>query len=76
MAVRMTKPWTELTPASVSALSGQLGVYQLADASDSVVMIGFAGGRSLGFPRGAPLWAQRVSVAISASVNERSFSNA
>ncbi len=47
MAVRMTKAWAALTPENVKALTGQLGVYQLADASDHVVMIGFAGGRSL-----------------------------
>jgi hypothetical protein len=47
MAIRMEKPWTELTPEGVKALPGQLGVYQLADAEGRVVYIGFAGGRSL-----------------------------
>jgi hypothetical protein len=47
MAIRMEKPWTELTPEAVAALPGQLGVYQLADAEGRVVYIGFAGGRSL-----------------------------
>ena len=47
MAIRMEKPWIELTPAAVKALPGQLGVYQLADAAGQVVQIGFAGGRSL-----------------------------
>ncbi len=47
MAVRMTKAWQPLTADAVKALTGQLGVYQLADAADRVVMIGFAGGRSL-----------------------------
>ncbi len=47
MAVRMTKAWTPLEPAAVKKLSGQLGVYQLADAKGDVVFIGFAGGRSL-----------------------------
>ena len=47
MAIRMEKPWTELTPETVKALPGQLGVYQLADAEGRVVYIGFAGGRSL-----------------------------
>lgn len=47
MAIRMTKPWIELTPTHVAKLSGQLGVYQLADAMGEVVYIGFAGGRSL-----------------------------
>ena len=47
MAIRMTKPWLELTPENVKRLTGQLGVYQLADEADKVVAIGFAGGRSL-----------------------------
>lgn len=47
MAIRMTKPWQPLTPEAVRKLPGQLGVFQLADASGHVVFIGFAGGRSL-----------------------------
>jgi hypothetical protein len=47
MAIRLEKPWIELTPEAVKALPGQLGVYQLADADGRVVYIGFAGGRSL-----------------------------
>ena len=47
MAVRMEKPWIDLTPEAAKALPGQLGVYQLADAEGRVVYIGFAGGRSL-----------------------------
>ena len=47
MAIRMTKPWTLLAPETVKKLSGQLGVYQLADAKGDVVFVGFAGGRSL-----------------------------
>jgi hypothetical protein len=47
MAIRLAKPWIELTPEAVRALPGQLGVYQLADAEGRVVYIGFAGGRSL-----------------------------
>ena len=47
MAIRMEKPWTELTAEAVAALPGQLGVYQLADAEGRVVYIGVAGGRSL-----------------------------
>ena len=47
MAIRLEKPWIELTPQAVKALPGQLGVYQLADAQGQVVYIGFAGGRSL-----------------------------
>jgi hypothetical protein len=47
MAIRMTKPWLDLTPENVKRLTGQLGVYQLADEAGTVVAIGFAGGRSL-----------------------------
>jgi hypothetical protein len=47
MALRMTKPWIDFTAATVKALPGQLGVYQLADAAERIVYIGFAGGRSL-----------------------------
>ena len=47
MAIRLEKPWTELTAEAVKALPGQLGVYQLADAEGRIVYIGFAGGRSL-----------------------------
>jgi len=39
MAVRMEKPWIDLTPEAAKALPGQLGVYQLADAAGRVVYI-------------------------------------
>ena len=47
MAIRLEKPWIELTAEAVKALPGQLGVYQLAEAEGRVVYIGYAGGRSL-----------------------------
>ena len=47
MPIRLTKPWLPLTADRVQRLTGQLGVYQLADAAGTVVKIGFAGGRSL-----------------------------
>ena len=47
MAIRMDKPWIELTPETVRVLPGQLGVFELADPQGHVVAIGFAGGRSL-----------------------------
>lgn len=47
MAVRITKPFTPLTPEEVDRLPGSLGVFELADAAGRVVRIGFAGGRSL-----------------------------
>ena len=52
MAIRMTKPWIALNAENVKKLPGQLGVYQLADAQDRIVYIGFAGGRSLFGVRG------------------------
>ena len=47
MAIRMTKPFTPLGPETMQKLTGQLGVFQLADAEGRVVYIGFAGGRSV-----------------------------
>lgn len=47
MAIRMTKPFTPLGADTVKKLSGQLGVFQLADTQGNVIYIGFAGGRSL-----------------------------
>lgn len=47
MSLRMNKAWIPLTPESVKGLSGQLGVYQIQDASGEIVFIGYAGGRSL-----------------------------
>lgn len=47
MAVRMTKPWTPLDEAMVKKLTGQLGVFEIADAGGTTIYIGFAGGRSL-----------------------------
>jgi hypothetical protein len=47
MAIRMTKAWQPLTVEAASRQTGQLGVYQLANTAGEVVVIGFAGGRSL-----------------------------
>ena len=47
MAVRLEKPWRELTPENVARLAGELGVYQLGDAEGRVMRIGYAGGRTL-----------------------------
>jgi len=47
MPVRMTKAWTATTPESIRKLTGQLGVFQLADGKGETIYIGFAGGRSL-----------------------------
>lgn len=47
MSIRLEKPWIDLTPDNVAALSGELGVYHLADEVGRIVRIGYAGGRSL-----------------------------
>ncbi len=47
MALRLTKAWKTLDDTHVSRLTGQLGVYQLADADERLLFIGMAGGRSL-----------------------------
>jgi hypothetical protein len=52
MAVRLDKPWTRLTQDNIAALTGHLGVYQLADDTGEIVYIGVAGGRSLQGLRG------------------------
>ena len=46
-SVRLDKPWQELTAANVARLGGHLGVYELAGADGEIVLIGYAGGRSL-----------------------------
>ena len=43
---RLDKPWQPLTPETAARLPGQLGVYQVADASGAIVFIGQAGARS------------------------------
>ena len=47
MKLRLDKPWLDLTAENVARLSGQLGVFQIADAAGTVVYIGYAGGKSL-----------------------------
>ncbi len=49
----MEKPWRPLTDEAVKGISGQLGVYQISNAQEEVVYIGYAGGRSLWGLRGA-----------------------
>ena len=46
MPIRMTKPWRPLTAAAVARLTGQLGVYEMANADGEVLAVGCAGGRS------------------------------
>ncbi|MDO8322120.1 MAG: hypothetical protein Q7T23_04185 [Phenylobacterium sp.] len=40
-------PWVPLDDRSVGALSGALGVFQIADPAGDVLQVGYAGGRSL-----------------------------
>lgn len=47
MSLGIDKPWQPLTAGAVKRVQGQLGVYQLGDASGNVVYVGYAGGRSL-----------------------------
>lgn len=47
MNLRLSKPWLDFNAETLARVPGQLGVFQLADASGGVVYIGFAGGKSL-----------------------------
>lgn len=47
MAQRLDKAWIDLTAESAAKLSGQLGVYQIADASGRIVKIGAGDARQL-----------------------------
>jgi len=47
MKLHLDKPWLPLTEDRVAKLSGQMGVFQLADEGGRVTYIGFAGGKSL-----------------------------
>ena len=44
--LRLDKPWKPLTAEEAQRLPGQLGVYQIADSSGTVLFIGEAGARS------------------------------
>jgi hypothetical protein len=46
MAIRLTKPWIPLDEG-ITRLHGHLGVFQLANAEQQVIYIGYAGGSSL-----------------------------
>ena len=43
LRLRLDKPWRPLTADEVARLPGQLGVYQVADASGVILHIGQAG---------------------------------
>ena len=46
MRLRLNKPWRSLDAAETARVQGQLGVYQIADAAGTIVMIGEAGART------------------------------
>jgi hypothetical protein len=43
----MGKPWITLTSQSTGAVPAQLGVFELGDADQNIVYVGYAGGREL-----------------------------
>jgi hypothetical protein len=45
--VRLEKPWRPLDRDHVARLTGQLGVYQIAEPGGEIVRIGYAGGKSV-----------------------------
>jgi hypothetical protein len=44
--LRLDKPWRPLTAEEIARLPGQLGVYQVADATGTILFIGQAGARA------------------------------
>ena len=47
MALRIRRNWQVLEAAIVQAVPAQVGVYELSDADGRVLIVGYAGGRSL-----------------------------
>ena len=47
MGIRLEKPWVDLTTENITPLPAQLGVYHIADADGTLLVIGYAGGREL-----------------------------
>jgi hypothetical protein len=47
MGLQMQKAWRPLTDEEVGRVGGWTGVYELGDASGSVLYVGLAGGKSL-----------------------------
>lgn len=43
----ISKPWIALTAQNIGAVPAQLGVFELADRNETVLHIGYAGGREL-----------------------------
>jgi hypothetical protein len=46
MAVRLDKPWKDLTEDNLGRVTGHLGVFQLANDAGEILYIGVAGGRT------------------------------
>jgi hypothetical protein len=46
MSVRLSKTWLPLDQQSVDQLKGELGVFQLGNAAEEVIYVGYAGSRS------------------------------
>ena len=46
MRLRLDKPWRPLTAEEIARLPGQLGVYQITDATGAILFIGQAGARA------------------------------
>ncbi len=67
MSVRLDKPWRAIDAESVDALPGQLGVFELGDADDRVLLIGCADARTRFGLRSA------VAEAIAACAEARQF---
>lgn len=44
--LRLDKPWRPLTAEEIARLPGQLGVYQVTDATGAILFIGQAGARA------------------------------
>ena len=46
MSIRLTKPWVALDAIELDDIPAQLGVFQVADADERILYIGYGGGRS------------------------------
>ena len=46
MAVRLDKPWKDLTAENLTGVAGHLGVYQLANEAGEIIYIGVADART------------------------------
>ncbi len=66
MSVRCTKPWIAIDAGTLAVLTGQLGVFEFADAAGEVIYIGRADARSLfGLRSEVARWAGAIEAARS-----------